>query len=94
MGGHKFESIEIIVDNGQGLILECTIALRPCPALKLFRDAMYTALIETLKREMERKREDQKVEKLRVILQAKAIKALAAAPGGTSKLLRILLFSP
>src|SRR5215475_2377429 len=41
MDGHKFESLEIIVDNEQGLIVERTIALRPFPALKLFRDAMY-----------------------------------------------------
>src|SRR6478735_262000 len=31
MDGHKFESLEIIVDNEQGLIVE--------PALELFRDA-------------------------------------------------------
>jgi hypothetical protein len=29
MDGHKFESLEIIVDNEQGLIVERTIALRP-----------------------------------------------------------------
>jgi hypothetical protein len=28
------------VDNEQGLIVERTIALRPYPALQLFRDAM------------------------------------------------------
>jgi hypothetical protein len=44
MDGHKFESLEVIVDNEQGLIVECTIALRPYPALKLFRDAMYASL--------------------------------------------------
>lgn len=44
MGGHKFESMEIIVDNEQGPIVERTIALRPYPALKLFRDAVYAAL--------------------------------------------------
>jgi len=48
MDGHKFESMEIIVDNEQGLIAERTIALRPYPALKLFRDAMYEALKDTL----------------------------------------------
>ena len=37
MDGHKFESLEVIVDNEQGLIVERTIALRPYPALKLFR---------------------------------------------------------
>ena len=44
MDGHKFESLEIIVDNEQGR----TIALRPYPALKLFRDAMYAALKDKL----------------------------------------------
>ncbi len=48
MDGHKFESLEIIVDNDQGLIVERTIALRPYPALKLFRDAMYAALKDKL----------------------------------------------
>jgi len=44
MDGHKFESMEVIVDNEQGLIVERTIALRPYPALKLFRDAMHASL--------------------------------------------------
>jgi hypothetical protein len=38
----------VIVDNEQGLIVERTIALRPYPALKLFRDAMYAALKDKL----------------------------------------------
>jgi hypothetical protein len=42
MDGHKFESLEVIVDNEQGLIVERAIALRPYPALKLFRDAMHS----------------------------------------------------
>jgi hypothetical protein len=33
MDGHKLESMEIIVDNEQWLIVERTIALRPYPAL-------------------------------------------------------------
>jgi len=48
MNGHKFESLEVIVDNEQGLIVERTIALRPYPALKLFRDAMYASLKDKL----------------------------------------------
>jgi hypothetical protein len=48
MEGHKLESLEVIVDNEQGLIVERTIALRPYPALKLFRDAMYEALKDKL----------------------------------------------
>jgi hypothetical protein len=46
--GHKFESLEIIVDNEQGLIVVRTIALQPYPALKLFRDAMYVSLKDKL----------------------------------------------
>jgi|SRR5580704_6251343 hypothetical protein len=49
MDGHKFESLEVIVDNEQGLIVERTIALRPYPALKLFRDAMYASLKDKLR---------------------------------------------
>ena len=48
MDGHKFESLEIIVDNDQGLIVERTVALRPYPALKLFRDAMHASLKDKL----------------------------------------------
>jgi hypothetical protein len=48
MDGHKIESLEIIVDNEKGLIVERTIALRPYPALKLFRDAMYVSLKDKL----------------------------------------------
>lgn len=47
MDGHKIESLEVIVDNEQGLIVERPIALRPYPALKLFRDAMYASLKES-----------------------------------------------
>ena len=46
--GRKIESFEVIVDNEQGLIAERTIALRPYPAVKLFRDAMYAALKDKL----------------------------------------------
>jgi hypothetical protein len=48
MDGHKFESLEVIVDDEQGLIVERTIALRPYPAVKLFRDAMYASLKDKL----------------------------------------------
>lgn len=48
MDGHKLESLEVIVDNEQGLIVERTIALRPFPAVKLFRDAMYVSLKDKL----------------------------------------------
>ena len=42
------EGREVIVDNEQRLIVERTIALRPYPALKLFRDAMYASLKDKL----------------------------------------------
>src|SRR5262245_16523134 len=48
MDGHKIESLEVIVDNDQGLIVERTIALRPYPAVTLFRDAMYASLKDKL----------------------------------------------
>ncbi|MGO4716632.1 hypothetical protein [Bradyrhizobium sp. 2TAF24] len=48
MDGHKIESLEVIVDDEQGLIVERTIALRPYPAVKLFRDAMYASLKDQL----------------------------------------------
>ena len=46
--GHKLESLEVIVDNEQGLIVERTVTLRPYPAVKLFRDAMYASLKDRL----------------------------------------------
>ncbi len=48
MDGHPFESLEVVVDNEQGLIAERTIALRPYPALKIFREAMHAALKDKL----------------------------------------------
>ena len=46
--GHKLESLEVIVDNEQGLIQERTVSLRPYPAVKLFRDSMYASLKDKL----------------------------------------------
>ena len=46
--GRKLESLEVIADNEQGLIVERTIALGPYPAVKLFRDAMYESLEDKL----------------------------------------------
>lgn len=48
MDGRKLESLEIIVDDEDGKIVERTIALRPYPAVKLFRDAMYASLKDKL----------------------------------------------
>jgi hypothetical protein len=42
--GHELESFDIIEDNEEGLIVDRTIAFRPMPAAKLFRDAMRAAL--------------------------------------------------
>ena len=46
--GHKLESLEVIVDNEQGLIQERTVSLRPYPAVKLFRDSMYASFKDKL----------------------------------------------
>ena len=46
--GHKLESLEVIVDDEHGLIVERTIAMRPYPAVKLFRDAMHASLKDKL----------------------------------------------
>jgi len=48
MDGRKIESFEVIVDDEQGLIAERTIAMRPYPAVKLFRDAMHASLKDKL----------------------------------------------
>jgi hypothetical protein len=39
--GHSLESIEILVDDTNGLLVERTIAYRPLPAVELFRDLLY-----------------------------------------------------
>jgi hypothetical protein len=46
--GRKLESLEVIVDDEQGKIVERTIAMRPYPAVKLFRDAMHASLKDKL----------------------------------------------
>jgi hypothetical protein len=38
--GHKIESLELLTDDEEGLLLERTVAYRPFPALKLFRDRL------------------------------------------------------
>jgi hypothetical protein len=42
--GRELESLDIIEENDEGLIVDRTIAFRPMPAAKLFRDAMRSAL--------------------------------------------------
>jgi hypothetical protein len=38
--GHEIESLEVLVDDENGLLLERTIAYRPYPAVKIFRDRL------------------------------------------------------
>jgi hypothetical protein len=38
--GHEIESLELLTDNNDGLLAERTIAYRPFPALKIFRDRL------------------------------------------------------
>jgi hypothetical protein len=38
--GHKIESLELLTDNEDGLLVERTVAYRPFPALKIFRERL------------------------------------------------------
>jgi len=38
--GHNIESLELLTDDDQGLLLERTAAYRPFPAVKIFRDRL------------------------------------------------------
>ena len=38
--GHNIESLELLTDDDQGLLLERTVAYRPFPAVKIFRDRL------------------------------------------------------
>ena len=40
--GHKIESLELLTDDENGLLVERTVAYRPFPALKIFRDRLIT----------------------------------------------------
>ena len=42
--GHELESFDMIEEDDEGLIVDRTIAFRPMPAAKLFRDAMRAAI--------------------------------------------------
>jgi len=48
INGHEIESLEILVDNDQGLIVERTIAYRPLPAVEIFRNTMRSMLADVL----------------------------------------------
>jgi hypothetical protein len=38
--GHEIESLELLTDNEDGLLVERTVAYRPFPALRIFRDRL------------------------------------------------------
>jgi hypothetical protein len=38
--GHKLESLELLTDDENGLLLERTVAYRPFPALKILRNRL------------------------------------------------------
>jgi len=38
--GHEIESLELLTDDHNGLLLERTVAYRPLPALRIFRDRL------------------------------------------------------
>jgi hypothetical protein len=46
--GRKLESLEIIVDDEHGKIVDRTVAFRPFPAVKLFREAVYPVLRDVI----------------------------------------------
>jgi hypothetical protein len=42
--GHEFESLELLTDGPDGKLKERTVAYRPFPALKIFRDKQRAAV--------------------------------------------------
>lgn len=48
IGGQKLQSFEALEDDAQGRVLVRTVAMRPYPALVLFRAAMYERLATVL----------------------------------------------
>ena len=42
--GHEFESLELLTDGPDGRLKERTVAYRPFPALKIFRDRQRAAV--------------------------------------------------
>ncbi len=42
--GHEFESLELLTDGPDGKLTERTVAYRPFPALKIFRDKQRSAV--------------------------------------------------
>jgi hypothetical protein len=46
--GHEIEGLEVVVCNDRGLITDWTLALRPFPAVSLFRETLYPMLKDVL----------------------------------------------
>ena len=46
--GRKLEGLEIIQDDEHGKIVDRTVAFRPFPAVKLFREAVYPVLRDVI----------------------------------------------
>jgi hypothetical protein len=50
-GGFTLEAATILVDGDDGLIREVRVLMRPWPVVKIFRDAMYSELSDTIPRD-------------------------------------------
>jgi hypothetical protein len=50
--GHEFESMELLTDGPDGKLTERTVAYRPFPALKIFRDKQRAATSHVLPPDM------------------------------------------
>jgi hypothetical protein len=46
--GHEIESLGVVTDNDQGLVVEYTIAFRPLPAIQVFRHVLYPLVKDIL----------------------------------------------
>ena len=50
--GHEFESLELLTDGADGRLKERTVAYRPFPALKIFREKQRAATADVLPADM------------------------------------------
>ncbi len=50
--GHEFESLELLTDGVDGKLKERTVAYRPFPALKIFREKQRAATSDVLPPDM------------------------------------------
>jgi protein-S-isoprenylcysteine O-methyltransferase Ste14 len=46
--GFEIESLELLTDNHQGLLVERTVAYRPFPVVRILREEMYKDLKDIL----------------------------------------------